>query len=147
MLAVIRTRLASKLPCLVVSTQLIEAGVDVDFPIAFRALGPLDAIIQVAGRVDREGKLTAAAGEPAGCLVVFESEDGKTPPHDYSEATAVTAGLARERDVQVNDIAAMQKYSSATTAKPTAIRAAKTWQECAMTARSPSRRWPKVRDD
>jgi CRISPR-associated endonuclease/helicase Cas3 len=109
-LAVIRARLANKLACLVVSTQLIEAGVDVDFPIAFRALGPLDAIIQVAGRVDREGRLTAAAGEPAGRLVVFESEDGKTPPHDYSEATAVTAGLARESDVQVTDIAAMQKY-------------------------------------
>jgi CRISPR-associated endonuclease/helicase Cas3 len=109
-LAVIRDRLKKGLPCLVVSTQLIEAGVDVDFPIAFRALGPLDAIIQVAGRVDREGRLTAATGEPAGRLIVFESEDGKTPPYEYKEATAVTAGLAREGNVQTDDLAAMQSY-------------------------------------
>jgi CRISPR-associated endonuclease/helicase Cas3 len=109
-LAVIRERLKEGLPCLVVSTQLIEAGVDVDFPIAFRALGPLDAIIQVAGRVDREGKLTAAAGQPAGQLIVFATEDSKTPPHEYKEATAVTEALARERAPQTHDLDAMQSY-------------------------------------
>jgi CRISPR-associated endonuclease/helicase Cas3 len=109
-LAVIRERLAAGKVCRVVSTQLIEAGVDVDFPIAFRALGPLDAIIQVAGRVDREGRLTAAAGKPAGRLVVFATEDGKTPPYEYKEATAVTEALARESDLQTDDLAAMQSY-------------------------------------
>jgi CRISPR-associated endonuclease/helicase Cas3 len=109
-LALIRQRLIEEKPCRVVSTQLIEAGVDVDFPIAFRALGPLDAIIQVAGRVDREGRLTAAAGKPAGRLVVFKSEDGKTPPNEYHEATAVTEVLARERDIQNDDLTAMQSY-------------------------------------
>jgi CRISPR-associated endonuclease/helicase Cas3 len=109
-LAVIRQRLKDGLTCRVVSTQLIEAGVDVDFPIAFRALGPLDAIIQVAGRVDREGKLTAAAGKPAGRLIVFKSEDGRTPPYEYKEATAVTQALARERDLQTDDLIAMQSY-------------------------------------
>ena len=93
-LAEIRNRLASQLPCRVISTQLIEAGVDVDFPIAFRALGPLDAIFQVAGRVDREGKLTAALGSPAGRLIVFRSPDEKTPPQEYSEATMRTSALA-----------------------------------------------------
>ena len=93
--------------------------------------------------MDREGKFTAAAGEPAGCLVVFESEDGKTPPHDYSEATAVTAGLARERDVQVNHIAAMQKYFERYYSQADGTSAANTWPECAMTARSPSPRWPR----
>jgi CRISPR-associated endonuclease/helicase Cas3 len=114
-LAVVRKRLEEQQPCLVVSTQLIEAGVDVDFPVAYRALGPLDAIIQVAGRVDREGKRTAAAGNAGGRLVVFQSEDGKTPPHEYKEATAVTEGLAREalaegRDIQTDDLAAMRSY-------------------------------------
>jgi CRISPR-associated endonuclease/helicase Cas3 len=95
-LAKIRRRLDADLPCILVSTQLIECGVDVDFPIAYRTLGPLDAIIQVAGRVDREGKLTHAMGSPAGRLIVFQSEDGKTPPHDYLEATRVTESLARD---------------------------------------------------
>jgi CRISPR-associated endonuclease/helicase Cas3 len=109
-LAVARALLKDGLPCRVVSTQLIEAGVDVDFPIAFRALGPLDAIVQVAGRVDREGKLTDAAGVPAGRLIVFATEDGKTPPYEYKEATAVTEALARERDLQTDDLPAMQSY-------------------------------------
>ena len=96
MLDRIRLRLKRGLRCRVVSTQLIEAGVDLDFPIAFRALGPLDAIFQVAGRADREGLLTAQAGAPAGRLIVFRSEDEKTPPNDYREATGLTLAMARE---------------------------------------------------
>ena len=51
----IRQRLASGLPCRVVSTQLIEAGVDVDFPCVFRALTGIDSIAQAAGRCNRNG--------------------------------------------------------------------------------------------
>jgi len=91
----IKFRLDNKLPCRVISTQLIEAGVDLDFAVAFRALGPLDAVLQVAGRSDREGILTARAGAPAGRLIVFRSEDEKTPPHDYREATDITGTMAR----------------------------------------------------
>jgi len=53
----IRNRLspANKLPCRVVSTQLIEAGVDVDFPCVFRAVAGIDSIAQAAGRCNRNG--------------------------------------------------------------------------------------------
>lgn len=55
----IRDRLAQNLPCIVVSTSLIEAGVDVDFPRVFREEAGLDSILQAAGRCNREGKRPA----------------------------------------------------------------------------------------
>ncbi|WP_114859323.1 CRISPR-associated endonuclease Cas3'' [Azospirillum brasilense] len=55
-LAAIRADLAEGRPCRVVSTQLVEAGVDVDFPLVLRAMAGLDSIIQSAGRCNREGR-------------------------------------------------------------------------------------------
>lgn len=51
----VRRRLLDGLPCRVVSTQLIEAGVDVDFPCVFRAVSGIDSIAQAAGRCNRNG--------------------------------------------------------------------------------------------
>lgn len=84
----VRMRLDSGLPCRVVSTQLIEAGVDVDFPAVWRAMGPLDSIVQVAGRCNRKGRFP-----PAESFVrVFTPADVKKLPQGiYSTATQQAA--------------------------------------------------------
>lgn len=58
-LETVRKRLDRKAVCRVVSTSLIEAGVDVDFPSVYRELAGLDAVMQAAGRCNREGKAPA----------------------------------------------------------------------------------------
>jgi len=63
--------------CRVVSTQLIEAGVDIDFPTVYRSLAGLDSIAQAAGRCNREGKLKY------GNLFVFKPSKGIPPISDF----------------------------------------------------------------
>lgn len=69
----IRKRLEDHIPTYVVSTSLIEAGVDLDFPAVFRALAGLDSLAQAAGRCNREGKLKNPDGSLAhGQVYLFE---------------------------------------------------------------------------
>lgn len=84
----IRHDLGKKRKILVVSTQLIEAGVDFDFPVVFRAMAPLEAVIQSAGRCNREGTL----GEMGGKVFLFKFYDGGMPDKTY----AACAGHAEE---------------------------------------------------
>lgn len=89
---------ASSKPCRLISTQCVEAGVDLDFPVAWRAFGPLDAIAQAAGRCNREGQL---AGQ--GRMVVFlpEKETEKEhlyPPGGYKQAAETTMTLFRMKE-------------------------------------------------
>lgn len=102
-LEIIRLRLKAGLPCRVVSTQLIEAGIDVDFPYVYRAMGPLEAIVQAAGRCNREGRLDR------GHVVVFVPENHKLPRGDYE----VREGLARtalRENVNLHDPAVFTPY-------------------------------------
>jgi CRISPR-associated endonuclease/helicase Cas3 len=107
-LAEIRRRLDPKTneACWLVSTQLIEAGVDVDFPIAFRALGPLDSIIQTAGRCNREGRHS----DPRP-VIIFRPLEMKLPPGAYRLATAKTEEfLARQPDASLHQPETYRKY-------------------------------------
>jgi len=65
-IADIKGRLGAGRPTRVVSTQLVEAGVDLDFPVVYRAMAGLDSIAQAAGRCNREGRITEK-----GKVVVF----------------------------------------------------------------------------
>ena len=67
-LSEIKQRLKNKLPCRVVSTQLIEAGVDVDFPVVYRSMTGIDSVVQAGGRCNRENNLKV------GIINVFEPE-------------------------------------------------------------------------
>lgn len=102
-LNVIRERLRNGQVCRVVSTSLVEAGVDVDFPSVWRELAGLDSILQAAGRCNREGKRSAAES----VVHVFEAE-GKFPASMMQQREAATTVM--EAFDEINTRPAIQAY-------------------------------------
>ncbi|MFW6097091.1 MAG: CRISPR-associated endonuclease Cas3'', partial [Chloroflexota bacterium] len=101
----VERRLKDNEPCRLVATQVVEAGVDIDFPLVLRALGPLDSIVQAAGRSNREGKLDR------GRLVVFQPADGGLPPGAYARATNTTQTMLNAvGPIDMHDPATLQQY-------------------------------------
>lgn len=112
-LAEVKRRLRSGKDCYLVATQLIEAGVDVDFPLVLRELAPLEAVIQAAGRCNREGLLNGPAGEPGGQVVVFRSLDGALPRDGWYETgrdLLTTSFLQQNLPPDIGDPADIQRY-------------------------------------
>jgi CRISPR-associated endonuclease/helicase Cas3 len=107
-IAEIKRRLDPKnpVPCRVVATQVVEAGVDLDFPVVLRAMGPLDRIVQAAGRCNREGGLLM------GRVVIFEAAEGHLPCKrcDYQTATDLAASFLNRTGVDLHDPKLYEAY-------------------------------------
>ncbi len=99
-------RLGQGTPTIAVSTQLIEAGVDIDFPVVFRAMAPAESLLQAGGRANREGVL------PRGELVIIDCPE-------LASLTAYRTGVAKTSQVfgpgkaRLDDPAAMRAYYEA----------------------------------
>lgn len=103
-IAEVKRRLATGKPCHLLSTQVVEAGVDLDFPLVLRALGPLDAVIQAAGRCNREGTLGT------GKVVVFRPASGGSPPGAYRTGIGITSALLGRGHADPHDPALANEY-------------------------------------
>jgi CRISPR-associated endonuclease/helicase Cas3 len=88
----ISQRLAAGHELRVVSTSLVEAGVDLDFPVVFRAMTGLDSLAQAAGRCNRNGRLDK------GRFVVFRPEGARVWGHIAQTIEASEATLRQHRD-------------------------------------------------
>ena len=100
---------------ILISTQLVEAGVNLDFDVVFRAMAGVDSIIQAAGRCNREGRMLPRLGE----VYVYEAEENLGSLTDIIEAKragvgtisalASGAGLSEE-DRDIIGVKAIQEY-------------------------------------
>lgn len=102
----IKARLNAGKPCRLVATQCIEAGVDLDFQVMYRALAPLEAIIQAAGRCNRNGNADL------GKVIVFTPEDEKTiyPETWYGNAAEIVKQLSTHGTIDIHDPAHIKRY-------------------------------------
>lgn len=102
----VKARLAEGKSCRLVATQCIEAGVDLDFPTVYRALAPLESIIQAAGRCNRNGD------KPDGRVVVFLPDEKKLypPGGNYEHGAKCVQVLLSRHPVDCNDLEHIREY-------------------------------------
>ncbi|EWY39806.1 CRISPR-associated protein Cas3 [Skermanella stibiiresistens SB22] len=106
-LADIKADLVEGRPVRLVATSLIEAGVDISFPVVLRAEAGIESIAQAAGRCNREGELAPELGK----VLIFKPADHENhkPPPELSEF-AKTAGLILDKHDDPLSLAAIEDY-------------------------------------
>lgn len=115
----IQARLQANKPCRLVATQCVEAGVDLDFRAMYRALAPLEAIIQAAGRCNRNGNVPGG-----GRVTVFVPEDSGRlyPGESYQRGAEIVKLLWASDNLDIHDPESITAYYrrlfSATQEKP-----------------------------
>lgn len=90
--------------CIVISTSLVEAGVDLDFYTVYRQLSGIDSIIQAAGRCNREGKRTIEESK----VVIFQFDDAEKVPGQRQQMDVSKALLANE--CKIEDMQTVTRY-------------------------------------
>jgi CRISPR-associated endonuclease/helicase Cas3 len=90
-LAMVKQRLKDQEACRLIATSLVEAGVDFDFPIGWRAEAGLDSVVQAAGRINREGKRSVHDST----LTVFSAPEYPAPAEVQQLAMAMHSTAAR----------------------------------------------------
>ncbi|MCL5268384.1 MAG: CRISPR-associated helicase Cas3' [Bacteroidetes bacterium] len=88
----------------VVSTQLVEAGVDFDFPCVYRAIAPMDSVIQAAGRCNRNGTLHR------GKVVLFNLEKHSMPDKTYEACSRFAMGIIKDDVDVLHDARSFEEY-------------------------------------
>jgi CRISPR-associated endonuclease/helicase Cas3 len=92
---------------IVVATQVVEAGVDLDFPLVHRARGPLWTAVQSGGRCDRHGER-----DGTGVVTIFNPSETSLTSRmsEYYSATQLTAARYSSQDIDYNDPDVMSRY-------------------------------------
>lgn len=98
-------RLEHNMPCHLISTQCVEAGVDLDFPSVWRTMAPLESVIQAAGRCNRNGR-----GDGIVHVFVPELDEEKYPGEDYKKGAVELKMMLEDGNIDICDVGAIREY-------------------------------------